>query len=138
MGKLPLLHRLNVTGGLRPDQFQFVACVLNDVRASLGADAHPINAGMHLYRAIAFNRDLESLRVERIDDPIVHLQHGFAAGDHDIAIVSAIAPQCGDLGGQRFGVIPPAIFAIDADKIGIAKLSCSRDLITRTRADSST
>ena len=123
MGKLPLFHGFNVAGALRPDKLQLVADMLDNLRPCLGADTYPIDTRMHQYRAVTLNRDLKVGRVQRVDDSIIDLQHWFAAGNYHIAVGDAITPQRCNLRRQCVSIIAPAILAICADKIGVAKLA---------------
>ena len=70
--------------------------------------------------AVGLDRDLEAARVERVDQGGVELQQGLAAGDDDQR-TRPLVPQCGDLLGQRPGLVAAAIFAIHADEIGVAE-----------------
>ena len=92
MGKLPFLHAVQITRQLRPDEFQLITMMLDHVRARLGADADPINARMDRDSAVAFNGDLKPVRMQCVDNRIIDLQHGFAAGYHDIARLRALTP----------------------------------------------
>ena len=123
MGKLPLFHGINVAGALRPDKLQLVADTLDNLRTRLGADTYPIDTRVHRYRTVTLNRNLKAGRVQRVDDSIIDLQHWFAAGNYDIAVGGAIAPQRCNLCRQCISIIAPTIFAISANKIGVAKLA---------------
>src|SRR3546814_6546195 len=75
-------------------------------------------------RAVAFDRDGETARVQRAHQRVVDLQHRLAAGQHDIAVLAALAPVFGDDVGERRGAF---IFAaqrpVGADEIGVAELT---------------
>ena len=129
MGKLPSLHPVQITRQLRPDELQFVAMMLDHVRARLGADADPIDARMDRNSAVAFNGDLKPVRVQSVDNRIIDLLHGFAARDHNIARLRAVTPQSRNFGSKVSRVITPAIFTIHADKISIAKLADGRTAV---------
>ena len=103
--------------------------MLDHVGSCLGADADPINARMDRNGAVAFNGDLKPVGMQCVDNRIINLQHGLAAGYHDIARLRAITPQSRDFCSKVSRVITPAIFAIHADKIGVAKLADGRTAV---------
>src|SRR3989442_221483 len=65
--------------GLRIDELQFVAGKKHYFRASLWADADPVDSARRQFRAVGLDRDLELLRVESVDECRVHLQQRLAA-----------------------------------------------------------
>ena len=56
----------------------------------------------------------------------------FLTTDEVLTVFGPLAPKFGYLGSQRLSFIPPAIFAIHADKIGIAELANRRGSVLLT------
>ena len=73
--------------------------------------------------AVGLDRDLETLRMERIDQIGIDLQQRLAAGQHDEASARACGRPMGSDGRrQRLGRREPAAAgAVGADEIGIAE-----------------
>jgi hypothetical protein len=114
---------LQVQSFLRHHHLQLAAGADAQLRAGLGADADPVDAGGRLQRAVGFHRDLESLRVQGVDQRRVHLQQGLAAGQHhQRAARNAGRPVSGDGAGQlgRIRELAPA-GAVGAHEVGVAE-----------------
>ena len=111
--------------GLRPHQLELLALALHPGRTGLGAHANPVNARRRRQAAIGFHGNLETLRVQRVNQVGVHLQQGLAAGQHHKAVGAVTrGPQGGNLRSQGLGAVKAAAQrAVSANKVGIAKLA---------------
>src|SRR5438552_74050 len=66
VAKIQIRIALRLCTRLRKDQLQLVAAAENQVGARFGADANPVDARRRHTGAVGLNRDLETLRVQRV------------------------------------------------------------------------
>src|SRR5690606_20907884 len=108
---------------LRKDQLQFLTRGLNHRGVGLGADADPVDPYGRRHGAVAFDGDLETARMQGVDQRRVQLHQGLAAGaDHQLGVAVATAPHPGDMIGHQIGGLElAAAIAVHADEIGVAE-----------------
>ncbi len=75
-------------------------------------------------RPVGFDRDFKTARMDGLDQRLVELQKGLAAGENDEAAVRAAAPRPLDRVGKRAGRRErAAAIAVRADEIRVAKVA---------------
>ena len=94
--------------------------------AGLGAHADPVQPFGGGDRAVGLHRDLEALRMQRVDQGRVQLQQRLATRDHDEALAlltgRRVGPERGDARGQGLRRVElAAAQAIGADEVGVAE-----------------
>src|SRR5439155_10310964 len=100
MVKAPALQFAWVDPILRPNQLELVSFPLNHLRPGLRADADPIEPWLGRKRTVGFDGHPESARTKRVDERLVELKHGFAAGDHNQPLLHSCAPERLDMPGK--------------------------------------
>ena len=119
-----------ITNGIRHEpglwvyKLQLVAAALDPIGARFGADANPVDAWWDAHRAVGLDRDLETLRMQRLDQGAVDLQERLSACQNHVLVAFAHRPERGDLQGEVAGPCKlPSKRAIGADKVGVAELA---------------
>src|SRR5262249_49543818 len=107
-------------------ELQLVTVTLFQIGSGLRRDADPVDRIENRKRAVGLDGNAESLRVKRVDQLLIDLQHGFAAGQDDQGLIARRG--CNRPAGPRegfSGIELPTAFAVRADEIRIAKLADS-------------
>src|SRR5580658_3266795 len=114
--------------GLRKDQLEFIAGVLDELRARFRTHADPIEAAGRRNCSIRLHCNLEPPSMQRIDQRSVQLQERFASGEYHKLIsrsgswlpglFNSICQSC-------FGIEFAPVRAISSDEIRIAEFADS-------------
>jgi hypothetical protein len=134
--------RLEVSGigaDLRVDQLQFVAAMLNKLRAGLRAYTKPIHTRWSRNSPVGFDSNLKSPRMKRGNEAFIQLQEWLSAGaDYEPLFVRGRTGPlffhrgCTFFGGCELTAPGP----IDSHKVGVAKLTrCRRSVCFTTRPE---
>lgn len=127
--KRQMLDGFRKQTGLGIDKFEFIAGLLDERGACLGADAEPVDlvgACRYCDRPVRLDGDFEIEGMQGGDKGFVQLEKGFAAGADDEATArSRVAGPLGfNGGGELTGAGKFAAGgAVRSDKVGIAKLA---------------
>jgi len=121
---------LGLGAGLGEYQLELMALAQYPLAAGFGAHAYPVEAGRRVAGAIGFDGHLEAELVKGFDEGFVELKERLASGAYHVGRAGAgRGPEARYLEGQLIGCIAAAIGAVDAAKIGIAKLADGRAAI---------
>ena len=117
---------------MRKDQLEFIAGVLDELRACFRAHADPIEAAGSGHGSICFHCNLEAPAMQRIDQRTIQLQERFTSGEYHKLLSrngSWLPGLFNSIRQSYFGIEFAPIRAISSEEIRIAEFADSAGAI---------